>query len=468
MNYLCWIDTIRDTRPRIIGLARKFGVDRAALLVITGRGWSVVDRLVTLMLITTFMTAEAQGFYYTFASVLSLAIFFELGLGVVLTQYFSHEAAFLQMAKGGRLSGDELKLQRFRSILQQSFRWYTVLSFLVLAGVGIAGHVFFSQKPVQGVDWTMAWWGYVLLSTLCVPLQPFLSAVEGVGLVAEIQMLRLISAVTGGLLLWTALYSGAQLYAVYCLPFANFVMGVSFIGLKFPALFREAYSRTAAAAVHWWSEIWPMQWRIALSWISGYFIYQLFTPILFHFQGPVVAGQMGMGIVLMTAIGTINYALVGTKAPRFGHLIARKEYAALDQLFMRVTGVALAVTVLTSMVVYGGLAAVKAYTHYGPRFLPLWQLSVLLAVGVLNTFVSAQSIYLRAHKREPFLALNIVGGVLTGLVVSLGGAWYSSGGQCIGFLLVTVLCGLPWATYIFFRCRSKWHEPVELDTQAVT
>lgn len=456
LNYSCWIDTIKNTRPRIIGLARKFGVDRAALLVIMGRGWGVVDRLVTLVLITKFMTAEIQGFYYTFASVLSLGIFFELGLGIVLTQYFSHEAAFLQIAKGGCLSGDDLNLRRFRSILQQSFRWYIVLSFLVLAGVGIAGHVFFSQKPIEGVDWTAAWWGYVLLSALSAPLQPFISAIEGIGLVAKIQMLRLISAVTGGLLLWTALYSGAQLYAVYCLPFASLVAGISFIGLEFPALFREACSRTATAAVHWWSEIWPMQWRIALSWISGYFIYQLFTPILFRFHGPAIAGQMGMGIALMSAVGTINYALVGTKAPRFGHLIAKREYDSLDRLFIRVTSLAVVVTVLAGLMVYGVIAAVNAYTHYGARFLPLWQLSLLLASGVLNSVVSAQAIYLRAHKREPFMWLSIGGGLLAGGVVFLGGMRYSSAGQSIGFLCTTAI-GLFWAAYVFQRCRREWH-----------
>lgn len=39
--------------------------------------------------------------------------------------------------------------------------------------------------------------------------------------------------------------------------------------------------KTGDFRVSWKTEIWPLQWRIALSWLSGYFIFQLFTPILF-------------------------------------------------------------------------------------------------------------------------------------------------------------------------------------------
>lgn len=46
--------------------------------------------------------------------------------------------------------------------------------------------------------------------------------------------------------------------------------------------------------VNYFNEIFPYQWRIALSWISGYFIFQLFNPVLFATEGAIVAGQMGM------------------------------------------------------------------------------------------------------------------------------------------------------------------------------
>ena len=45
--------------------------------------------------------------------------------------------------------------------------------------------------------------------------------------------------------------------------------------------------------VDWRTEIWPFQWRLAVSWLCGYFTFQLFNPILFAVRGPIEAGQMG-------------------------------------------------------------------------------------------------------------------------------------------------------------------------------
>ncbi len=45
--------------------------------------------------------------------------------------------------------------------------------------------------------------------------------------------------------------------------------------------------------ISWRREVWPFQWKIAVSWLCDYFIFQLFTPVLFAFRGPVEAGQDG-------------------------------------------------------------------------------------------------------------------------------------------------------------------------------
>ena len=53
-------------------------------------------------------------------------------------------------------------------------------------------------------------------------------------------------------------------------------------------------------------EIFPFQWKIALSWISGYLIFQLFNPVLFATEGSKIAGQMGMTMVAISGISSIS------------------------------------------------------------------------------------------------------------------------------------------------------------------
>ena len=80
------------------------------------------------------------------------------------------------------------------------------------------------------------------------------------------------------------------------------------------------------------SEIFPYQWRIALSWISGYFIFQLFNPVLFATEGAVV-GQMGMTLQALNAIQAFSMNWLYTKVPLYSRLIALKDYVQLDSIF---------------------------------------------------------------------------------------------------------------------------------------
>lgn len=80
-------------------------------------------------------------------------------------------------------------------------------------------------------------------------------------------------------------------------------------------------------------EIFPFQWKIALSWISGYFIFQLFNPVLFATEGAIVAGQMGMTLTVLNSIMALSFSWMTTKVPVYSELIAKKDYNQLDSLF---------------------------------------------------------------------------------------------------------------------------------------
>ena len=58
-------------------LLNKIGVDAAIFYLSLGRILQGAGGLITLLLISRFMTQEEQGFYYTFASVLGIQVFFE-------------------------------------------------------------------------------------------------------------------------------------------------------------------------------------------------------------------------------------------------------------------------------------------------------------------------------------------------------------------------------------------------------
>src|SRR5262252_1525837 len=106
--------------------------------------------------------------------------------------------------------------------------------------------------------------------------------------------------------------------------------------------------------IRWSEEVWPFQWRIAVSWFCGYFIFWLFNPVLFAFRGPVEAGQMGMSLSLVNAILSVAISWISTKSAPFGTLIARKEYQQLDRTFFKALWQALAVSFAGALMAWLG------------------------------------------------------------------------------------------------------------------
>ncbi len=144
-------------------------------------------------------------------------------------------------------------------------------------------------------------------------------------------------------------------------------------------------------SVHWRKEVWPFQWRIAISWISGYFVFQLFNPVLFAFKGPVAAGQMGMSLSIATALQAVAISWINTKAAPFGTMIARKEYGRLDQLFFQALKQSISVFALGALMVWlGSLYMNWAHIRFGQRILSPTALGILLLATSVNIIVFSE------------------------------------------------------------------------------
>jgi hypothetical protein len=100
------------------------------------RSWSVLAGRLSIVLIPAFLSPTQQGFYYTFASVLALRVFFELGLNQVIIQLVSYETAHLTIHDDGTASGNAARIHRLDGLIRLLRRWYTFAAvlFVVLAG----------------------------------------------------------------------------------------------------------------------------------------------------------------------------------------------------------------------------------------------------------------------------------------------------------------------------------------------
>lgn len=443
-------------------VCRKFGIDKAVFFVLLGRGVSFLTQPITIYLIARFFTPQEQGFYYTFANILSLSIFLELGLGVVITQFASHEFAYLHWTPEGALAGESEPLARLVTILRKSLAWYGLLSFLMFLLLTPAGLYFFgSNADSARVTFSLPWILLVLFSALNLAFYPCLTVIEGCGRVADLQKMRLWQAISGALCVWIVIVAKGSLLAAAILAGVNFAVSIVWGLRNFKGLLRQAVrgkDTLPSVAISWREEILPMQWRIALSWIAGYLIYQLFNPLLFRYQGATVAGQMGMSMNIASIALTVSIAWISTKFPTYGTLIQKQEYTELDTVAWRSTCQALFFSVVLSILVFAMVCILKSYFPvYGRRVLSLSAIGALLANNVIMLLITSMAGYLRAHKSEPLLATSVIGAFAIACSAWICARYFSAESMTYSILGVNLLLGFPLTAYVFIRKRSEWH-----------
>lgn len=448
-----WAARVRHWLRNVLGL------DRAVGFTVLARFWSSAAGLVTVALIARFLSPAEQGYYYTFGSLVAVQIIFELGFSFVILQMASHERARLSISEDCEITGDSVAHARLASVVQKAVRWYSVAALLMAVTMIPVGFYFFytHQHPGQTVAWRLPWCFDALAAVLNFQLDPLLSFLEGCGYVPQIAHLRLRQSFTGSLLAWLALASHHGLFAPAMMLCGTAAMSVIWLVGKRKLLFGLLKFSTGMNRIHWRQEVWPFQWRIAVSWFCGYFIFFLFNPVLFAFRGPVEAGQMGMSLSLANAIQNIAVAWVSTKSAPFGTLIARKQYGQLDRTFFLALGQSSVVALAGALAAWLGCVYLNIeHIRFAHRLLDPTSVMMLLITMLTNVVIFAQAYYLRAHKQEVFFVNSVVGALIIAACTVVFGRYYGATGIVVSCCIGNV-AGLVWATYKFQKYRKLWH-----------
>ena len=118
------------------------------------------------------------------------------------------------------------------------------------------------------------------------------------------------------------------------------------------------------------------------------------------------------------------------------------------------------VVVAGSIALWGIVFGLNSFEHsFAQRLLPPMPLAIILLAIVFLQVVYCQYYYLRAHKKEPVMKLNVAYSLANGLLVWALGSQFGAMGASTGYLITTGLILFPFSTLIFSRCRKAWHQP---------
>jgi hypothetical protein len=424
------------------------------------KAWQAAAGLVTIPVVIHYLAPVLQGYYYTFASLIALQSFFELGFGIVISVYASHEWVRLRVDAAGRIAGDARARSRILSLGRFVIGFFGLAALAYLAIIAAVGFHVLSRHADPSIDWCMPWMLHVGFSAVTLWLMPFLSLMEGCNQVAAVARFRLLQSLVSNGALWAALAAGGELWALPLFSALNALMLAGFLGIARRGFFGSLLERPDGERLSWRHDLFPMQWRLAVQALFSYMTFPLYTLLAYTYFGAIEAGRMGMTLQVVAGVQSFALVMITAKAPELALLAAAQDRTALEATWRRWSGRALGTMA-------AGFAVLLLLQAGAPVLLTKALERVLspgvcamLAAGALTAgIVQCIAVYLRAHKRELLTFVGVSTGVLYGV-----GAWglaqkFGSPGIAASYLAVTALAVLPMTLHVLGHSRRTLKVP---------
>jgi len=443
---------------RLHQFRRWAGVDRAVFFSNAAQLLRLFTGPITMALVLKFLPPEIQGYFYAFAGVVAMQVFLEMGFSQNILQFASHEFAKLHFTAAQTVEGDLVAKSRLISLGRLAFGYYAAAALIFLLAVCIGGHIFFTLSGHHGVHWQGAWWLIAVTAALALAINPAWSLLNGCNQIAVVAKFNFWAALASFAANAIALISGAGIYASALGAAFSLLFSVGYLVWRWRHFFRQFLERPQHGEVSWAQEIWPFQWRIAVSWMSGYFVFDIINPIAFYFCGPVAAGQLGMSFQLIRMISNMALTWIYTKAPRFGMLVSQRAWGELDTLWRRCT---LQVFIFYTLGLVTFLAAMPFIGHWLPKVpgrLAPWAVTAWIGGGnLIQNLIGCFCMELRAHKQDPTMWVSVANAILSLiLILPLVHHWGITG-EAMGYAFGIWAVFIP-ACFIYLKKRQDYRQ----------
>lgn len=418
--------------------------------ILAQRVWQSIAGLISATLIAHHLSPDHQGWYYTFIGLISLYSIFEMGLSTTLLQVAAH--IFSERAECRSVSHETHELQPLAS---KAFKVYQVLAVAFIIVVFPIGWYVFSanENKLLGEAWRLPWILIIIATALNMLMMPFLAIAEGLGEISEVYLVRLFQGIFGSIACWILLLSGSFLWAAAMAPVVGFIIAILWIIIFRAKLFTNSIIWFKSSKFSWAEHVWPLQWRIGISWLSIYCMSQLSTPILFYYRDAAVAGQMGLSLTVAHMFGILAQSWVARHIPKMTLKAKKRDWKSLDNLFIKDLKLMIMIYcagIILMIILYH----IFIHSPYIERFLPFWQLVGLLVFVLIFQINLALSSYLRSFKREPLMSIFFLGSTMIILGSLLVATEYSSTGIIFVMLFTEIALVLPLSLFILKRFRQ--------------
>ena len=432
-------------------------------LALATRAWTTVVGALVAYTIANQILPQLQGYYYLFNSLLLLQALGELGLVPIIVNLLSHESSNTRVTRDGLISNDSAARGRVWSMCFFVMRWFSLATIFIVVLLALVGLFFIGADQDGNVDIArirLQWFVLLFFAAGNFFLNPIWSILEGLNELNNAYLGKFLVTVFSSSALFISIQFGLELWSLAIAQAVAFLLTLFLLLMKYKTFLTDIFTRDPnhAKRVNWRKDILPFQWRVGVSWISGYFSFSCVVPIIFYFKGAVMAGQFGLTMVIANTIVALSSSVLAPRTYIFGVLASAREFTRLDRVFFRTVILLLVLAIFFSMAAYFFVIfLIDLYPKLGSRLVSNESFKWLLFLGFCNSVAQPVGVYVRAHKEEPLFLLSVATGFLVLVSSSLTSLYCSEQTISAVYSLVIFFSGLS-AWGMFFKFRASNHK----------
>lgn len=418
--------------------------------------WRLFSGPMLLILIPLYLTVELQGYWYTFISLAALAVFADMGFSTIILQFSAHEFAYLKFNSDRIVFGSERNLKRLGTLFRFAIKWSLGVGLIAFPIILVVGFFIINQKETE-ITWVVPWIIYGLASLFVFVNSMLLSFIEGCNSVGDVQRIRFFISFSTVLSTVVLLILGMELYALVISLFIGALTGIIVIVKRYYKLLIQLYIIGLKEFYDWKIEVLPLIGKYSISWISGYFIFYIFTPIAFSYKGVDESGQVGLTIAVFSAIFGISNIWMTIIIPKINMLVSQRDYKTLDTIFKKHLVLSIGTYILGVIILFIMIVFFKDYVPFDERLVSPFSLVIISIVWLLQILVQGLAYYMRAHKEEPLVIPSFISGIYVSLTTLFIAIYLPFEYFFLGFLS-SYIWGIPWILIIFkkYKGGNKW------------
>jgi O-antigen/teichoic acid export membrane protein len=398
----------------------------------------------TILGVAAGLTAQEQGIFYVFLSLVALQWVLELGVSTNLVQYLS------------AASNDNDKQA---AVKLATLYYFIVAVILVVALLSLVNLVI---VDVDSSQWYPQWVLLVLLAPFNLLSTLLLSVKEGLGNWGRSYFIKLISSFVYALTLILCLYSGLKLWS---LSVALMMMIITTVVMCGFGLFKYVSNalRSGIGISRVLRETSTFQGKMMAVWLIGYFYWNAFILAASRVISIEFSGQLGMAMVVLTAFSMVGINIVQSQRALFTRLISDGAQIMLQRLLVKRVLLSVFIYFFGVSVVCIAMGLVKL--ELWSRFVEMGLLIELAAVRLMMMLYELMLLVGRSYGDEPFWVETLILYICFFLGVSMTMLYTSDVylSARVGVLLHVIFIPLVFTRLVWFMKKNEKYKIMECE-----